>query len=831
MVTSTWFLSATEARNNIVKCIAVHGEITGIENDVLLAVQRGDYEVTVSGGTLMTDPGTTTARVFTVDETTNILHVPAHGFSTGDTVLVSSTNSLPPPLMANVYYYVIYVDDDSIKLAINKQNSQAGQAISIDVDQGVTQVNLLTSGSGYLTPPTVSFVGGTPTRSATARAVLDTSGPVHSISLLSMGSGFVVEPEVSIQALGSGAQAGAVTFKVVNQSVAFGGQGYSVGDELISLGGTTPAVFAVTAVNGGAVTAVSLINPGLFTQAQLPDPLTFVPFSTSGTGSGASMNLIMGIASIAVASSGFNYVTPPTVTISGGSGSSATAKAVLTGGVVSSFVVLSPGTGYSAQPTITIQSGSGATAVAQLFPTTVSSIAVTSSDYFNTPPSVTLTVQGSGATVSGVTFKVVQAILSNAGIGYSVGDILLVSGGSGLENASIQVTGVNAEGVILAFNLINAGNYSVVPTLVANNVYGGTGAGASFTLSMGLHSINLSNGGSGYVLPPLVTITSSLDGSGAAAYAEILNGTVTNVVVSSPGTGYTMTPQVGITMGSGAVAQAHLAAVPVNAIEMIESGSGYDELNPPTVSLSGGGGSGATVSVVVNPDTSVTVILDTPGQSYTSAPSVIISEPSLGGGVQAMASATLLAVIDSIEVINSGVNYTAAPTVVIDGAATAVARLTPTSVTGVRLINQGTGYTSNPIVVFTPSDAQTDPPVLPVAQANRSFGISSVAVTASGSGYTDVPSVNFSAGASGSVAATATSVTGAGSGVFTIRRQSPSLDYYSVWTNCPVSNNLLIRPYEDQMSAVIKYFTDLGYTITRTVNPVTGNTFSWVIKW
>jgi hypothetical protein len=830
MVTSTWFLSATEARNNIVKCIAVHGEITSIENQVLLAVQRGDYEVTVSNGTLMTDSGISTARVFTVDEVTNILSIPSHGFSTGDAVLVSSTRNLPPPLMANVYYYVIYVDMDSIKLAISKPNAQAGQAISIDVDLGVIQVNMQTSGSGYLTTPSVSFTGGTPLAVATARAVLETSGPVHNISLLSMGSGFVTAPSVSIEALGSGATAGAVSFKVVNQSVAFGGQGYSVGDELISLGGTTPTVFSVTAVSGGAVSAVSVVNAGLFTQAQLPDPLTFVTFATSGTGSGVSMNLIMGIAGISVATQGFNYVSPPTVTISGGSGNSATARAVLSGGVVSSFVVTSPGTAYDSQPTITIQSGSGATAVAQLSPTRVSSIAVTGSDTFSTPPNVSLTVQGSGATVNSVTFKVVQVEQGNAGIGYSMGDVLLVSGGAGLENASIQVTSVNAQGVILSFNLINAGNYSSVPILTANNVYGGTGAGASFHLFMGINSIGLQSGGTGYVLPPLVKITSA-DGTGASAYAEISGGVVTNVVISSPGTGYVSTPTVVITMGSGATAQAYLVPVPVDAISMLDSGNGYDVLNPPLVSLSGGGGNSATATVVVNLDTSITVTLNNPGQAYTSAPAVNISAPTLVGGVQALAEATLVTVIDRIDVINPGADYTAAPIVNISGPATAVSRLSPTSVTGVRLLNNGTGYTSNPIVVFTPGEAQISPPVLPIAQANRSFGIASVATLTPGSGYDSAPTVSFSAGAVDSIAATAVAVIGAGSGVFTIRRIAPSLDYYAVWSNCLASNNLLIRPYEDQMNAVIKYFTDLSYTITRSVNPTTGNTFVWVIKW
>jgi hypothetical protein len=34
-----------------------------------------------------------------------------------------------------------------------------------------------------------------------------------------------------------------------------------------------------------------------------------------------------------------------------------------------------------------------------------------------------------------------------------------------------------------------------------------------------------------------------------------------------------------------------------------------------------------------------------------------------------------------------------------------------------------------------------------------------------------------------------------------------------------------------QMGQVLTYFTDLGYSIERRTNSVTGNTFKWVISW
>jgi hypothetical protein len=64
-----------------------------------------------------------------------------------------------------------------------------------------------------------------------------------------------------------------------------------------------------------------------------------------------------------VNSGGSGYVTPPTVTISGGTGAGATATAALTGGVVTAVNITNGGTGYSVltqgavAPTITFGSG------------------------------------------------------------------------------------------------------------------------------------------------------------------------------------------------------------------------------------------------------------------------------------------------------------------------------------------------------------------------------------------------------------------------------------------------------------------------------------------
>jgi len=71
-----------------------------------------------------------------------------------------------------------------------------------------------------------------------------------------------------------------------------------------------------------------------------------------------------------------------------------------------------------------------------------------------------------------------------------------------------------------------------------------SGATATATLTSGaVTSITVGNGGTGYNVPPLVTIASSA-GTGAAAYATVSGGAVTGIVVTNGGSGYTGTATV-----------------------------------------------------------------------------------------------------------------------------------------------------------------------------------------------------------------------------------------------------------------------------------------------
>jgi hypothetical protein len=74
-------------------------------------------------------------------------------------------------------------------------------------------------------------------------------------------------------------------------------------------------------------------------------------------------------------------------------------------------------------------------------------------------------------------------------------------------------------------------------------------------------SVTVTNGGTGYTSPPLVSLTGG-GGTGATAYvpaSAIVGGTVTFVVVANPGTGYASAPSVAFSGGGGTGAAATAA--------------------------------------------------------------------------------------------------------------------------------------------------------------------------------------------------------------------------------------------------------------------------------
>ena len=160
-----------------------------------------------------------------------------------------------------------------------------------------------------------------------------------------------------------------------------------------------------------------------------------------------------------------------------------------------------------------------------------------------------------------------------------------------------------------------------------------------------LASVTVTNGGSAYTTPPVVSFTGG-SGFGAAATATISGGVVTAVTLTNGGAGYTATglPTVVFSGGGGssAAATAVLGTNPIVAVNVTAGGSGY-HAGTTTVNLLGGTGSGATATATVNGGglvTGITVTNGGSGYTPTGLPTVVIIDSNAIPGTGATATAT-----------------------------------------------------------------------------------------------------------------------------------------------------------------------------------------------
>lgn len=138
----------------------------------------------------------------------------------------------------------------------------------------------------------------------------------------------------------------------------------------------------------------------------------------------------------------------------------------------------------------------------------------------------------------------------------------------------------------------------------------------------------------------------------------------------------------------------------VAAIALGPGGSGYS--SPPTVAITGGGGTGASATAQLAPGGVTAVNVTNGGSGYTSAPVPSFS----GGGGNGAAGTAVVAngVVTSVNITAAGTGYTSAPAVTFTGGAGAGAAGTATvgsAVSGITLVSGGTGYRTPPNVVIT----------------------------------------------------------------------------------------------------------------------------------
>lgn len=373
-------------------------------------------------------------------------------------------------------------------------------------------ITVTAGGSGYTSAPVVSISGGGGS-GATATAKI-TNGAVTELVITNRGSGYTSAPTISFSGSGgTGAAATAVIGELSTVTVTDGGAGGQIASVTVNTGGLN--------------------------------------FKT--------------VARIRVTAGGSGYTSPPTVAISGGGGSGATATAVLTGDVVTAVNITAGGANYTSNPTVSFSGGGGAGATAIAYRANV-------------------TFSGGGGSGADAV-----ATVSSAGIVTAIS--VVAAGKNYLEAPTITITG----GLDATATANRGVGYSTAPSIgFTGGGAAATGATAEATIENGvLTSIRILTRGQGFTSVPAVGISGG-GGSGATATATINSGVVVSATVTSGGSGYG--PIVSFSGGGGtnAVAQATVVGGAVTAITLTDAGTGY--VSPPTVTISGGGGAGATAT-------------------------------------------------------------------------------------------------------------------------------------------------------------------------------------------------------------------------------------------
>ncbi|MBV9957862.1 MAG: hypothetical protein JO360_05540, partial [Acidobacteria bacterium] len=271
-------------------------------------------------------------------------------------------------------------------------------------------------------------------------------------------------------------------------------------DEIIAPANTPP--------NAG-----TLANPSRAGTYNLPDVLS-PPAGTLGPSlTTESQDLLGQVTSLRVTSAGSGYTSAPTVEISGGGGTGATATAQVQNGAIA-LTLTGGGTGYTSDPTVTISGGggTGATATAQRG-VVCRAIDITTATFTQLTPRVEPTANP------------------------AVNELKYLAHCRQVSTADKVITQTKDDGWF---------------SVVIGNRFPGPGAGPVL-------SVTLIEEGLNYTSAPTVTISGG-GGTGATAVAQVADGIVTSLTLVSGGSGYT---------------------------------------SPPTVSFSGGGGSGATGSTQI----------------------------------------------------------------------------------------------------------------------------------------------------------------------------------------------------------------------------------------
>ena len=514
----------------------------------------------------------------------------------------------------------------------------------------------------------------------------------------------------------------------------------------------------------GVVFCVKLLTPGSGYNYPTTTAIISAPEELGGVTATADVILSGSpVTSIVLTYGGTGYfIDNTTISISEPdipTGTQATASLTLGGGIVNTLFLTNAGSGYTnasvsfSSPDVVGGTLPTASVTFSGAPVTLLTLDEAGSGYTNVSVSFSAPEKSGGVTATATAqlsgAGVTQLDLIDGGSGYTVGTNSVtisnpeVAGGVA-ATASVTLSGAS----VLEINMTNNGTaYTTANVAIsAPDVVGGTQATGDAVFSgagvVGCY-IGLI-GGSGYhAADTTVTFSSpeKLDGITAEAYAVVVDGVITEIVVTNEGSGYLNAPTVTIvdshpTPGTGAVAIAIIGKFTITDVTITNAGSGY--LNPPTVTITGDGVQ-AAATATIGTSTITSINLLTAGSGYLSAPTVTIT----GNGTDAEATATVgTSSVTGVTLTNQGSGYLNPPTVTITGDGTdasASATIGTFSIDTITLDTAGSGYLYNPTVNINGDGTN--------ATASTTIGGSTVATVTldeAGSGYLIPPTVTIS---------------------------------------------------------------------------------------
>jgi FtsP/CotA-like multicopper oxidase with cupredoxin domain len=358
------------------------------------------------------------------------------------------------------------------------------------------------------------------------------------------------------------------------------------------------------------------------------------------------------VTSITRTNGGSGYTSPPIVTLTGGGGTGAVAAAAIgTSGIANSFTITNGGSGYTTAPTVVFSGGggTGAAATATITGGVVTSITRTSSGSgYSSPPTISFTGGGGG------TGAAATATL----LGSQVLGIAIVSGGSGYTSApTVSFSGGGGTGAAATANITlgivrnsKTGDFWFPHVYMPNqNPYDPTGANPMGRWDYGP-----------WFWPPFTGITFGpipnpyYDPVNAPWEPPAIPGIpnpsgVPEAFGDTAMVNGTVYPYVNVP--AGIVRFRILNACNdrtlnlslwrtsniISDIVITNGGTGYTTV--PTITISGGGGYGATALATVTGGIVTAITIVSVGSGYTTAPTITITPPSTPGGVTATAAA------------------------------------------------------------------------------------------------------------------------------------------------------------------------------------------------